>query len=90
MIHDKIAKLPKHHEPRLVPNLIHFGGSAEARYWEHEAHVYRAELALARDLLAMVKEAAIDRRGEDFNLTREQWAAFHDGLAAITPPGEKT
>lgn len=42
-----------------------------------------AHLALARDLLVMVREAAINRRGENFNLTREQWAMFHAGLAAL-------
>lgn len=42
----------------------------------------RAEVEALRGTLMMVKEAAIARRGEDFNLTREQWQVFHAALAA--------
>lgn len=38
----------------------------------------RAELLEA---LKMVQEAAIDMRGEDFNLTTEQWSIFHAAIA---------
>ena len=32
-------------------------------------------------VLKMVQDAAIDMRGEDFNLTTEQWAMFHSAIA---------
>ena len=35
-------------------------------------------------VLKMVQEAAIDMRGEDFNLTTEQWAVFHSAIAKAT------
>lgn len=38
----------------------------------------RAELLEA---LKMVQEAAFDMRGEDFNLTTEQWSIFHEAIA---------
>lgn len=38
----------------------------------------RAELLEA---LKMVQEAAFDMRGEDFNLTTEQWSIFHAAIA---------
>ena len=44
--------------------------------------------AAAPDLLAvlcMVKEAASTQRGEDFNLSVEQWAAFHAAIAKAVP-----
>ena len=37
----------------------------------------RAELLEA---LKMVQTAAVDMRGEDFNLTTEQWAMFHKAI----------
>jgi hypothetical protein len=87
-IHDKIAKLPEHHEPRLIPELVHFGGSAEARYWEREAHCYRAELALAREWIAdsSCREGCCWDAVPDSPCTCGRGAL----LAAITPPGEKT
>jgi hypothetical protein len=89
-IHDKIAKLPEWPETKWT------GDDHDERYLQlmnyvaGERAALLARLALARELLTIVKESAIDRRGEDFNLTREQWVAFHKVLAAITQPGEKT
>ena len=35
-------------------------------------------------VLLMVRDAAIDQRGMDFNLTTEQWAVFHAAIAKAT------
>ena len=33
------------------------------------------------EVLKMVQETAIDMRGEDFNLTTDQWKKFHEAIA---------
>lgn len=56
--------------------------------WTNDSQQGNARLiAAAPDLfsvLKMVQEAAIDMRGEDFNLTTEQWAVFHSAIAKAT------
>lgn len=46
-----------------------------------ETKPLHVEIERLRGLLRMVKDAAIERRGEDFNLTREQWASIHAALS---------
>jgi len=55
--------------------------------FEAEQQANARLIAAAPELLAvllMVKEAAIDERGLDFNLTTEQWAVFHAAIAKAT------
>lgn len=77
-IKDEIARLPKHYDQCLIPVAVEdvtpVRGSAV--YWMHEAHVYRAELALARKWI------------EDWGLG--EWQGEDTGrdalLAGIAPP----
>lgn len=41
-------------------------------------------IAQLLDVLGMVADAATERRGEDFNLTPEQWATFHAARNSAT------
>ncbi len=36
------------------------------------------------EALQMVQEAAIDMRGDDFNLTTDQWSKFHAAIKKAT------
>lgn len=47
------------------------------------AHLIAAAPELL-EALYMVREAAIDMRGDDFNLTTEQWSKFHAVIAKAT------
>ncbi|MDO9252590.1 MAG: hypothetical protein Q7U48_13705 [Hydrogenophaga sp.] len=47
---------------------------------EANAHLISAAPELL-DVLIMIREAAIDMRGLDFNLTTEQWAQVHTVIA---------
>lgn len=58
--------------------------SLEARaLHDMAAHVRSIEKQCAEllEALKMVQEAAFDMRGEDFNLTTEQWSIFHAAIA---------
>jgi hypothetical protein len=82
MIHDKIAKLPKHADPCFVPQYRTGGAFEIARYWENEAHVYRAELELAREWIGQ------DGCGTlcDSSIGLPCDCGRAEVLAAITPP----
>lgn len=54
---DRAVNLPKHATPQIDPHLHAGTTSATAsKYWEHEAHCYKARFDLALDAL----EAATD------------------------------
>ena len=50
---------------------------------EANAHLIAAAPYLLAALL-MIKDAAIEQRGLNFNLTTEQWAVFHAAIAKAT------
>jgi hypothetical protein len=88
-IHDKIAKLPKHAEPRLIPEARINPVATYTPYWEHEAHCYRAELALAREWIES-QPHGLNPSGLDCGRFASPMRGCNCGryalLAAITPP----